>query len=1109
MGAAHYRFLPWARRGLSAVISNEDGGGALPARGSVSAGLTISNAGSHGVNLAMYGPGDIIGLDPRQIIRSEPRPNSTDSEPNYLAAIEFDNPELPWLFTPARANSQDRLRPWLVLVVVETSGADRVAAPAVERARPLPFIMLSAAQVSRQLPDLEQSWAWAHSQLMVEQGVTARTSKADVAALGGDPDLNLSRIICPTRLKPMTSYMACLVPAFDQGRVRGLGGTPDSAATLGPAWKPQEPADLILPLYFHWDFATGPEGDFESLASELKPSKPPPGIGTAPMYIWDALPGLMTKTPANIRKQPVIMDGALRAAQGAAARMNEIDDSFQKAIEAEVNAPADIAANGKDTAKAIAAPLYGGFHVNASRVPDGRPNWLRELNLDPRARVAAGLGAAVVRANQEDYMQAAWEQVGKVLEANALLNQGRLAAETLDRLHTRFKTLPAARQLAMMQPLHTRVNTAGLTIDAAVARSSLPDASLSPQYRRLAGSRRPAVRAAARRAGLSAHVGLVERMAPGRASVDPNDFTPDGIAALRGMNAIAAVQNPAAQINLAPLGIAATIAGAHVKQLQDSVKALAGTVPINPVLQLRGNLATTGLFTGVHIAALDKVADAVTSSGTGAMTMTALISAMITEVELAPRSRAVLMEVNNGAAVGTAIDLAPDGRMVARTARGQPERVIGTLGAGMPRDGNLAATLRSVPVGRLGRAAPAAVAMDGRGRVIVRNPAADAAGDSGAPKPPERFGTAVDMLVRDAPVVDRFRNSFALMVDQLQVNVLEPTLQLKPFNLAAAATAAAARLNPRLTVPARLATMIQVNGSDLTGGIRAGIRVPATADRIMASPNLPEPAYMRLAAMDREAFLPGADTIPPNTITLLETNPRFIEAFMIGLNHEMNRELLWRSYPTDQRGTPFRYFWDWEDGKPDIEPIHSFPAGHQLGQNTRSGGGGAEPGGNLVLLVRGSLLRRYPNSTIMAWKAERPPNGKRVLKPNPGPGDLAMPAFFGSFAPDISFAGFSLTRADIMAGEGWFFVIQQQVTEPRFGFDEEADGAAAARPGNWLNAKWIDTGTLPGGHLNMAGLLANHTANRVQYGKDAAHLAAVTLQRPFRLAVHASHLAKL
>ena len=31
---------------------------------------------------------------------------------------------------------------------------------------------------------------------------------------------------------------------------------------------------------------------------------------------------------------------------------------------------------------------------------------------------------------------------------------------------------------------------------------------------------------------------------------------------------------------------------------------------------------------------------------------------------------------------------------------------------------------------------------------------------------------------------------------------------------------------------------------------------------------------------------------------------------MVGLNHEMARELLWREYPTDQRGSYFRQFWD-------------------------------------------------------------------------------------------------------------------------------------------------------------------------------------------------------
>ena len=41
----------------------------------------------------------------------------------------------------------------------------------------------------------------------------------------------------------------------------------------------------------------------------------------------------------------------------------------------------------------------------------------------------------------------------------------------------------------------------------------------------------------------------------------------------------------------------------------------------------------------------------------------------------------------------------------------------------------------------------------------------------------------------------------------------------------------------------------------------------------------------------------------------METNQRFVEAYMVGLNYEFARKLLWREYPTDQRGSYFRQFW--------------------------------------------------------------------------------------------------------------------------------------------------------------------------------------------------------
>ena len=76
-----------------------------------------------------------------------------------------------------------------------------------------------------------------------------------------------------------------------------------------------------------------------------------------------------------------------------------------------------------------------------------------------------------------------------------------------------------------------------------------------------------------------------------------------------------------------------------------------------------------------------------------------------------------------------------------------------------------------------------------------------------------------------------------------------------------------------------------------------------------------------------------------------------------------------------------------------------------------------------------------------------------------------------------------------------------------------APNSIAANPANWLDARWIDTGTLPGAHLKAGGRLAGHGTNvgtnRVEYVRNAAHLSAIALQRPFRLAVHASSLAQL
>ena len=127
-----YRFMPWSRRGLARAHANADApNAALATRPRISVGLTlqakqdggVASAVSGNIDLTLYGPADVIGIDQRLIVRTDPRPNATDFEPNYLAAVDFDPPDFPWLLTPARADAFGRLRPWLALVVVDRRSA--------------------------------------------------------------------------------------------------------------------------------------------------------------------------------------------------------------------------------------------------------------------------------------------------------------------------------------------------------------------------------------------------------------------------------------------------------------------------------------------------------------------------------------------------------------------------------------------------------------------------------------------------------------------------------------------------------------------------------------------------------------------------------------------------------------------------------------------------------------------------------------------------------------------------------------------------------------------------------------------------------------------------
>ena len=128
-----YQFLPWVRRGLAVALDAEDNlgaGAALAARGHAQVGVTLAapldGTAIAPLSMRLHGPGDVIGLDQRLVVRTDPKPNARNFEPNYLAIVDFDPPDFPWMLTPAKAQGDRRLRPWLVLVVLEVAKTGQI-----------------------------------------------------------------------------------------------------------------------------------------------------------------------------------------------------------------------------------------------------------------------------------------------------------------------------------------------------------------------------------------------------------------------------------------------------------------------------------------------------------------------------------------------------------------------------------------------------------------------------------------------------------------------------------------------------------------------------------------------------------------------------------------------------------------------------------------------------------------------------------------------------------------------------------------------------------------------------------------------------------------------
>ena len=301
-------------------------------------------------------------------------------------------------------------------------------------------------------------------------------------------------------------------------------------------------------------------------------------------------------------------------------------------------------------------------------------------------------------------------------------------------------------------------------------------------------------------------------------------------------------------------------------------------------------------------------------------------------------------------------------------------------------------------------------------------------------------------------VVALSQPDFSTMVNAFAAMVANPTLPTCDENIMHELPGI---IDPSRTIAVLLSKRLEMPQSDWFAD-------PLNIKEALAYPDFEEPMYRKLKEQSVEWLAPNIHLIPDNTVTLLESNRKFIEAYMVGLNVSMNAEMRWREYPTDERGSSFRQFWDVngirninanadparvvEEFK-DISPIHTWknwtgdPLKQKLDQfgehNIRSQLPEDE---QLVFTVKGELLKCFPNTTIFAAKAREETyteNGQQLKKlvidmQNP---EKKFPAFKADAGIDMQFVGFDLTAAEAKGNAtipGWFFVLQETPGETRF-----------------------------------------------------------------------------
>ncbi|MGK0363090.1 MAG: hypothetical protein ACI85O_000131 [Saprospiraceae bacterium] len=1090
MSLGKYDFLPWSRRGIVSQIKEKDTLGKSEGTATERAELEVETSINNGDILEkhtfkLYGAADVTGIKSDAIIRTEPLDGISNYEPNLLPYIEFYDEDFPWRYTPATAAPKSvKLRPWLALIVLTEKEFEMT-----KRREPLQSINILNPGVLPPHDELHL-WAHTHSNLPTETGAFSVFMDNLEEDAKKDPDGLYSRILSPRKLEVSTRYHAFLVPTYETGRLTGLGQPIAGVKAQKSSWPGN---GNEFPYYYRWHFNTGRNFDFESLVKLLKPRIMDKKIGTREMDC--SRPGYTQATSTReisaVNPEIMLLEGALKAPNAEATKIADTNQPFFEEVKDLLNLNL-VQVEKPDEDPYVTIPFYGMHHAkrklgNKEITPEFSPNtdkWQNELNRDPRHRVPAGFGVLAVQENQEKLMDDAWEQLEEVIKANRLIAQSKLAEEVTKSL--KKKTIDLLKPevlLSFTSQLTPRVRLSNKTAFQAIRESKISEAFFDAAYRRMTRSNTSMTRALNNTAvGFSAAKTVLKVNKNKKLAVAP----PVKIASVMDNHPINKLVAPINFDELTAYTVQSNLEATYVTNIS---MYNGGEPAINSVARPITQMILEDA--GVRFVPVPAVSTARDSS--------VIVSpAAVDSIGLRP----VSVRGNSGRILSPL-----RGRAAAPISTTTGNINLNTLNTS--RDSIRATVKRDVisPVIFTGLFEESTVLNHVIGSANV-----------------EKRG----QFTFSPTVASDVNRKEAIDTASARYEYKSPTVIKNKLNIKTVTKEIKKVISPKNSYRRLLGHRIKWSSEK---------KIKEEILPVMAYPDIALPTYKYLVEKDKEFLLPNLDLIPQNTLSLLQTNQKFIESYLVGLNYEMGRELLWREFPTDLRGSYFRQFWDTEglitpdtnaedsEALKDVKPLHTWQ--NKLGLHNARDAQGDDS--QLVFVIRGDLLKKFPNTVIYAQKAHKDGKNKKIktkLSDTEFDKEIRFPQYQAQLPPDIKLLGFDLTIEEATGTKktpgfsdkkGWFFVIAEVPGEPRFGMDIKYDPSDPDEH-TWDDLSWenlpeqgsdfIRENIKPGntGQRNGKFSPPKPKNKKGAWGKSSADMAAILFQRPVMVAIHASEM---